>query len=118
MTDPLVMQIVHQHDEGFVHETNERPVKAEIKREKKIREEEKVIRVKHQLNPQKLKVYEATTEKGASNWVNSLPLKEQDFYLDKQTFWDSIHLRYGLPLPRMPKYVISPRNFFQKYARM
>ena len=116
MTDPLVKDIVHQHDEGFVYETNERPVKAEIKREKKIREEEKVIRVKHQLNPQKLKVYEATTEKGASNWLNSLPLKEQDFYLDKQTFWDSIHLRYGLPLPRMPVRCVCGDDFNVEHA--
>ena len=116
MTDPLVKQIIYQHDPEFVFENNERPVKAEIKEEKKRREEEKVNLVKQQLNPQKLKVYAATTEKGASNWLNSLPLKEHDFCLNKQTFWDSIHLRYGLPLPRLPAKCVCDASFNVEHA--
>ena len=116
MTDPLVKQIIYQHDPEFVFENNERPVKAEIKEEKKRREEEKVNLVKQQLNPQKLKVYAATTEKGASNWLNSLPLKEHDFCLNKQTFWDSIHLRYGLPLPRLPVKCVCDASFNVEHA--
>ena len=50
----------------------------------------------------RLKLYEAITEKGASNWLNAMPLKDHDFYLNKQTFWDTINLRYGIPLPRLP----------------
>ena len=54
--------------------------------EKGRREEMKVNYIKSQLNGEKTKVYEAITEKGASNWLNALPLKNHGFYLDKQTF--------------------------------
>ena len=63
-------------------------------------EEIKFEKVKSNLNPRQLKLLEAVTEKGASSWLNALPLKEHNFYLDKQTFWDTIHLRYGLDLAR------------------
>ena len=72
--------------------------------------------VKQQLPPEKLKVYEAVTEKGSSNWLNSLPLKEHDFYLDKVTFWDSIHLRYSFPLPRLPVKCVCDASFSVEHA--
>ena len=59
--------------------------------------------MKQDLDPEKLKLYDAITEKGASNWLNAMPLKDHDFYLSKQTFWDTINLRYdGIPLARLP----------------
>ena len=42
------------------------------------------------------------TEKGASSWLNTMPLEEHDFYLSKQIFWDTIHLIYGIPIARLP----------------
>ena len=64
MTEVLVSRIIHQHEPDFVAEEYDNvPVKAKIKSEKKEREETKMNQVKHQLNPQKLKVFEAITEK-------------------------------------------------------
>ena len=42
-------------------------------------------------------------EKGASSWLNVLPLQEFDFVLNKQEFIDSIRLRYNHPLNNVPK---------------
>ena len=61
-------------------------------------------------------ILEAVTEKGSSNWLNSLPLKEHDFYLDKVTFWDSIHLRYSFPLPRLPVKCVCDASFSVEHA--
>ena len=66
------------------------------------RDEEKFNYVKSTLNQQKQKLLEAITEKGASNWLTTLPLKDHGFYLNKQVFWDSISMRYGLPISRLP----------------
>ena len=50
------------------------------------------------------KVLEACAENGSSNWLTALPLKKFDFYLDKQSFWDGIRIRYNLPLQRLPSH--------------
>ena len=37
----------------------------------------------------------ATSEKGASTWLNALPMKAKDYHLTKAEFWDALYLRYG-----------------------
>ena len=63
--------------------------------------------VRGTLNPQKLKILEAITEKGASNWLTTMPIKEHGFYLSKQEFWDSIRTRYGIALTRLPSKCVA-----------
>ena len=52
-------------------------------------------------------VCDPPSQKGASSWLNALPLKEHDFYLDKQTFWDTIHLRYWIELKGVYQQYVS-----------
>ena len=46
---------------------------------------------------------ELASEKGASMWLTSLPVKELGFRLNKQQFTDALCLRYNLPLHDVPK---------------
>ncbi len=48
------------------------------------------------------RILEASSEKGASNWLNVLPIKDEGFYLEKQAFWDSLYLRYNIKLRNVP----------------
>ena len=41
-------------------------------------------------------------EKGASSWLNVLPLPKHGFDLTKQQFWDALRLRYGWSIPNLP----------------
>ena len=45
---------------------------------------------------------EISCEKGASLWLSTLPIKEEGFQIDKQSFWDLIKIRYGHQLTRLP----------------
>jgi len=38
-------------------------------------------------------------------------LNEYVFYLEKQTFWDSIYLRYNIPLRNLPSKCVYGYNF-------
>ena len=38
-------------------------------------------------------------EKGASNWLTVIPLKDMDFALNKREFRDAVRLRYDWPIP-------------------
>ena len=68
------------------------------------REKEEVLRrkcdnLKRPL-PEKLRrVVELGGEKGSSNWLSVIALKEMSFDLNKREFRDTIRLRYDWPIP-------------------
>ncbi|CAH3191579.1 unnamed protein product, partial [Porites evermanni] len=45
-----------------------------------------------------------TRDKGASSWLNAIPIEEHGLALNKREFRDSLCLRYNLPLPNLPSY--------------
>ena len=55
-------------------------------------------------------------EKGASNWLSALPLKEAGFNLNKVEFRDAIALHYDLPAPRLPDICACGNEFTRKHA--
>ena len=53
--------------------------------------------------PDNLKPFvEQARDKGASSWLNALPISEQHLTLNKQEFKDAMRLRYNLPLAGLP----------------
>ena len=78
-------------------------VKSQMKTNKNKKHDNLLTHIKNQITDQdKLKALEASRENGASIWLTSMPIKEDGFALDKQTFWDCIYLRYYIPLQRIP----------------
>ena len=45
---------------------------------------------------------ELATEKGASNWLTVIPIKEMNFNLSKREFRDAIKLRYDWEIADLP----------------
>ena len=50
--------------------------------------------MKNSLPTKTRQAVELTTEKGSSNWLTVIPLKEFDYNLNKKEFSDAIKLRY------------------------
>lgn len=50
------------------------------------------------------RLIELAKEKGASAWLNAIPIKALGFVLHKQEFRDSVCLRYGWQIPDTPAY--------------
>ena len=48
--------------------------------------------------------------------INGWPLKEQCFFLAKQTFWDAVCLRYSIPLQRTPLSCVCGAPFNVQHA--
>ena len=66
-----------------------RRIKQSIKNVKTNFYKEKLENIKRQMkNQNKLRALESCLEKGASSWINALPLKIYGFHLDKHAFWD------------------------------
>ena len=60
--------------------------------------------------PTKLKVNDIAQCEGASSWLTTLPLKEEDFALSKREFIDALYLRYGWDVPRLPSICACSKN--------
>lgn len=55
-------------------------------------------------------------DKGASSWLNAIPLEEQGLQLNKQEFRDSLRIRYNLPLSGLPSYCACGEGFSINHA--
>ena len=89
--DPIYAELVQQ---GVVNN---------IKTLKNRKSIEKRAEIATKLSPTEYAALERASEKGASSWLNTLPLSDYKFDLNKRDFRDAIHLRYnwepkGLPL--------------------
>ena len=103
-----------------IHEDINEKVK-EAKLEAKLKKNERYDRVLEEIkanlgSTEKAKALEAAQEKGASNWLNALPLKAQGYALDKQSFRDAIFTRYGIPLKRLPSHCVCGETFSVEHA--
>ena len=57
--------------------------------------------VKSQLPPDRVRLFEISIEKGTSQWLSVLPLREYGFDLHKGAFRDTVSLRYGWRPPEL-----------------
>ena len=79
--------------------------KSEVKSAKAARNQEMLDGIVAELgNSAKGKALEASMEKGASSWLNALPLKKHGYNMDKESFRVALYTRYGIPLKRMPSH--------------
>ena len=55
-------------------------------------------------------------DKGASSWLNAVPVKDQGLALNKQEFRDSLRMRYNLPLHDLPSQCACGERFNINHA--
>ena len=70
-----------------------------------------IERIDESLSPNLLQAVQQTRDKGASSWLNAIPIEEHGLALNKQEFRDSLCLRYDLPLPNLPSYCACRETF-------
>ena len=75
------------------------------------------IRIIHEGLPDNLKpLIEQACDKGASSWLNTLPIKDQNLDLNKEEFKDALKLRYNVPLTNLPSYCACGEKFDELHA--
>ena len=68
------------------------------------------------LSPGLLRLVNQSRDKGASSWLNAMPLADQGLALNKQEFRDSLRLRYLLPLVDLPSHCTCGDKFTVGHA--
>ena len=73
-------------------------------------------RIDSSLSPGLLRLVNQSRDKGASSWLNAMPLADKGLALNKQEFRDSLRLRYDLPLVDLPSHCICGDKFTVSHA--
>ena len=115
-TKNLKEAIVHQCD-NYEEGEEAKVVKALITRDRNRVYSMKQAKIIEELGPTlgKLMV-QLASEKGASTWLTSLPLKDYGYVLNKQQFLDAIALRYNLGLKDAPKVCACGKPYSANHA--
>jgi hypothetical protein len=105
ITQPHVQSIIHQENTLRSTDLNGKTPQ-ELQNENKIRrlqqKKDRIEELESEI-PTELKPYiQQARDKGASSWLNALPIKEQHLTLNKDEFRDALRLRYNQPLPNLP----------------
>ena len=103
ITAPHVNSIVTQSSTNPARELMEER-KHEVNAQRRAAAKSRIDRIDESLPPDLLQAVQQTRDKGASSWLNAIPIEEHGLPLNTQEFRDSLCLRYNLPLPNIPSY--------------
>ena len=107
ITSPHVESIKAQ--DNCLRETNsngkdQKELRSELTSAKAERLKMKIETVYEGLPEDSRKFMKQSQDKGASSWINAIPIEDEGFNLSKEEFFDSLRLRYNLPLPNLPAF--------------
>ena len=57
-----------------------------------------------------------TSNQEAYNWLTALPLKEFGYDLNKEQFWDALHIRFNWVISKLPSEWACGRKFNVQHA--
>ena len=90
--------------------------KYEINAKRRAAAKSRIDRIDESLSPDLLQAVQQTRDKGASSWLNAIPIEEHGLALNKQEFRDFLCLRYDLPLPNLSSYCACGEMFTVNHA--
>ena len=101
VTNELTNRIIQQSDEPVDFANSKKRLQA--KKVLRRKEQEKSLNdLLKNLQPIERKAVEIAQLEAASSWLTTLPLKEENFVLNKQEFLDAICMRYAWQMKRLP----------------
>ena len=101
ITIDLHENVITQNTDFQIDSEKTKTIKNESKRRKISNYKIKLEELMNSMN-EKMKRNDISNETGSSNWPSVVPMREFNYVLRKQQFWDSIRIRYGWPVPGLP----------------
>ena len=118
----MIMQVITKHiikkDHTYMGEMKEIQLQArkELKTTKRKKTEEEADQLLHTLDKPQKHAMILSQAKGASHWLNILPIEEHGFSLHKGVFRDGLCLRYGWKLDGLPVTCTCGQHFDVNHA--
>ena len=91
-------------------------IKAKVHTDRCLAYKDKAKDIYSRLSPSLQRAMDLNSEPGSSSWLTALPLRDQGFHLNKQEFWDALHLRYGWKLVNIPSHCVCGSTFTPDHA--
>ena len=91
-------------------------MKNELKRRKISNYKIKLEELRNSNNEKMKRCNDISNETGSSNWLSVIPMREFNYTMNKQQFWDSIRLRYDWPIPSLPVSCSCRKGFNVQHA--
>ena len=85
--------------------------KKQIKSMKNDRQKEILEIVRNEMSSEERKQNDLNLETGTSSWLTALPIKEEGYILNKQSFLDLLSIRYSWRLKRIPSHCACGNTF-------
>ena len=112
ISEPLVKLIMEQHsDHSYECVGDQVEAKLTIRQLRRQRDVQAAEDLKPTLSNSRRRALELASERGASNWLTSLPIEEFGFCLHKGAFTDALALRYGWPPSHTPMFCECGTSF-------
>ena len=102
VTEKLTDSIINQNKFYDPAKEEIKTIKNNIKKTKSTSAKKQLSDLREKFDEKQKRQNDIAQEVGCSNWLTSLPLREFDYTLNKQQFWDCIRLRYNWVIPRLP----------------
>ena len=101
-TETLVKKIVRQDSVYVYDKARDNEVNLNIKKKREKYQNDLLEQLRSRMSKEKIRSNDIARMKGTSNWLTSLPLKDEGFSLNKREFFDALALRYRWNLKRLP----------------
>ena len=115
MSAPLVDKIMAQSHET-PDDADVRGLMHAVRKEKDDDLKGKLEEMKVSLPVRTQRAVDLACEKGSSNWLTAIPLKDVNFDLSKREFGDVLRLRYDWPIPNSPSVCVCGCSFTVDHA--
>ena len=116
ITAPLLALVIQQ--EASLGEVGKVAAKTRqrIRSERRMQQLQAAEHLREDLPPKLLRCMDLAKEKGASSWLEALPIQEHQFNLSKSEFRDGLCLRYGWTPARLPATCVCGSAFDTSHA--
>ena len=111
-TNQLTTRIRQQQHEYDIDKNLEKQIEQKIKKERAEKQEKMLEEVRKTMTKDQLRANDIAQLKGASAWLNALPLKDEGYDLNKREFFDAVQLRYRWDLKHLPLRCVCKRSKF------
>ena len=116
ITEQLTNKIIEQDPEYSFDTEKQKEAEAKIRKERSDQEKNILADIRRRMTQEQLRANDVAQMKGASAWLNALPLKEEGYTLNKREFFDAIALRYRWSLRRLPIHCVCGKKFEVDHA--
>ena len=116
VTQQLTEKIRDQTTVYNIDKEREKEIQSRIKKNRKEYEEKVIEDLRKKMSKEQTRANDLAQMKGASAWLNALPLKVEGYTLNKREFFDAVALRYRWELRRLPTNCVCGKKFDVDHA--